>query len=164
MKQLLCIFLACLMLVCLTSCSSEDPNAITFYYCREPEAYRFFEETGVIGRETRDITGHRNDLRYMVSLYLAGPMEEELISPFTKATRLVSAELSGREIHIELSGHNKIMTDSEFSLACACLTLTCMDFMDCDAVTIVSGERTMTMNTENIFLYDTLPTQETTGG
>ena len=164
MKQCLCIFLAGLMLLSMTGCHSPEPGGVTFYYCRESDNYQFFKEDGVIHGETRDIMGHRNDLRYMVSLYLAGPMEEGLSTPFTKATRLVSAEIADRQILIELSGHNKILSDSEFSLGCACLALTCMEFMDCDSVTILSGERSVTMHADSILMYDTLPQQETTGG
>ena len=164
MNRIIIIVLGCLSLLFPAGCSSAEPIGISFYYCREPDAYQFFQNDGVIRSEPRDITGHRNDLRYMVSLYLAGPMEESLVSPFRKTTKVISTEQSGSTISIELSDHSKDLTDSEFSLACACLTLTCMDFMDCESVTIISGERSMTMNSDNILLYDTLLSQENTGG
>ena len=161
-NRILALFMVLLLL--LTGCRSGQRDGTLFYYCRDPEQYRYFEEDGVIYPESRDLINHRNDLRYMVSLYLAGPMEEGVVLPFTKATKLISAELRDDVIHIELSGHNKILTDPEFSLACACLTLTCMDYMPCQAVTITSGDRSITMDAQSILLYDTLPQQETTGG
>ncbi|MGM9590213.1 MAG: GerMN domain-containing protein [Faecousia sp.] len=118
----------------------------------------------MIHSEERDLTGHRDDLRYMVGLYLAGPLEEGLSIPFTKTTRLLSAEKTDGIITIELSDHTYTMTDSEFSLACACLTLTCMSFTECESVTVISGPRSVTMDKNNILLYDSLPQQETTGG
>ena len=160
--RILFFFMAVILL--LTGCSSEPREGTLFYYCRDPEQYRYFEEDGVIHPESRDLLNHRNDLRYMVSLYLAGPMEEGVVSPFTKATKLISAELHDDVIYIELSGHNTNLTDSEFSLACTCLMLTCMDYMPCQAVSITSGERTLTMDAQSILLYDDLPRQETTGG
>ena len=163
MKTRILVFLLAMLLL-LTSCSSKPREGTLFYYCRDPEQYRYFEEDGVIQPESRDLLNHRNDLRYMVSLYLAGPMEEGVILPFTKATKLISAEMRENTIYIELSGHNKILTDSEFSLACTCLTLTCMNYMPCQAVSITSGERSLTMDAQSMLLYDDLPRQETTGG
>lgn len=148
----------------LFGCHSADNNDVTFYYSRSPELYQYFEEDGVIHAEQRDLTGHRNDLRYMIGLYLAGPLEEGLSTPFTKSTRLISVEKTENTILIELSDHTSSMTDSEFSLSCASLTLTCINFTTCEAVTVVSGERTVTMNTESILLFDSLPQQETSGG
>ena len=161
MKRTVMIVLAALILL-LTGCDSGRREDTLFYYCRDPEQYQYFEEDGVIRPEERDLLNHRNDLRYMVSLYLAGPMEEGVVSPFTKATKLISAELRDDTVHIELSGHNNILTDPEFSLACACLTLSCIDYMPCQAVTIVSGDRSITMDAQSILLYDPLPQQETT--
>ncbi len=163
MKTRIIAFLAALVLL-LSGCRSAKREGTLFYYCRDPQQYHYFEKDGVIHGESRDLLNHRNDLRYMVSLYLAGPMEEGVVLPFAKATRLLTAEMKKDTIYIELSGHNKILTDSEFSLACACLTLTCMDYMPCQAVNITSGERTLTMDAESILLYDDLSRQETTGG
>ena len=166
MKRFFFIILLCMMIAVmfLPSCNSPEQNGVSFYYCREPSDYRYFEEEGVIRAESRDLAGHRNDLRYMVSLYLAGPMEEGLVSPFTNTTMLISSEITNNQVYIELSGHNKNLTDSEFSLACACLTLTCMDYTPCESVTIISGDRSLTMDADSILIFDTLPLQETTGG
>lgn len=162
MKHILSILL--LVSILLSGCSTQDSNAVLFYYCRDPQQYQYFEPDAVIRSEARDLLGHRNDLKYMLGLYLAGPLEEDLVIPCAKSTRLLSVTNDGGRILIELSDHNNNLTDSEFSLACACLALTCMDFTQCGDVTITSGERSVTMNSESIILADILPQQETTGG
>ncbi len=164
MKPLGFTLLILLLCLFLPGCQRADENSVSFYYSRDPQQYQYFEENAVIDREYRDLTGHRKDLRYMTGLYLAGPMEEGLIPPFSKSTRLLSVQQDGGAITIELSDHTSIMTDSEFSLACACLTLTCLDFTECEEVTVVSGERSVTMTADSILLSDTLLQQETTGG
>lgn len=166
MRRIICIMLLCLILsaMFLAGCNSPEQNGASFYYCRESSNFRYFEEEGVIRAESRDLTGHRNDLHYMVSLYLAGPMEEGLVSPFTNATMLISAELIENKVYIELSDHDRNLTDAEFSLACACLTLTCTDYTSCESVTITSGDRSITMDANSILLFDSLPLQETIGG
>ncbi|MBQ7129476.1 MAG: hypothetical protein IJO21_00320 [Oscillospiraceae bacterium] len=163
MKQLLCLILAAGILL-LSGCGGAETNSVSFFYCRSAEDYQYFEETGVIQPENRDITGHRGDIRYVVGLYLAGPLEEGLQSPFTRDTRLISVQEKDREILIQLSDETETLPDASFSLACACLSLTCMDVFSCQSVTISSGKRTITMNENNILLYDTLLPQEATGG
>lgn len=162
MNRIICMILSLTFL--LTGCHSGESNDIAFYYCRNPEQYQYFKEDGVIQAEHRELLGHRNDLQYMIGLYLAGPMDENLISPFTKSTRLLSVQKEDEMIVIKLTDHSNSLSDSEFTLACASLTMTCMHFIPCEEVTVISGERSVTMNTESILLYDTLPQQETTGG
>ncbi len=115
MKRLFSALLILMLL--LSGCQSGGQDHAAFYYSRDPAQYQYFEQDGVIHSEARDLSGHRNDLRYMVGLYLAGPMEEGLIAPFTRTTRLLSVAQSGSTISIELSDHTVSMTDAEFSLA-----------------------------------------------
>ena len=164
MKRTLCILICVIMLFLLAGCQAPDNNLVRFYYCRNPQSNFYFEEDSVIHAELRDLAGHRKDLQYMLGLYLAGPMDEDLITSFSKQTRLLSVQQEGDNILIELSDHTKALSDSDFSLFCACLTLTCMDFIQCQSVTVSSGDRTVAMNQSNIILQDTLPLQENTGG
>ena len=164
MKRFLSLLISFSLLLCLMGCSSAEPNGVAFYYSKKSDQFDYFEEDGVIRSEQRDLIGHRDDLRYMVGLYLAGPMDETLSMPFPKTTRLISVEKNNGIITITLSGHANILTDSEFALGCACLTITCMEFTDCKAVTVVSDERSITLDQSKILLYDSLPQQENTGG
>lgn len=162
MKRIICILLSLCLL--LSGCGRAEDHSVSFYYCRSAEDYQYFESDGVIRGEGRDVTGHRSDLRYMINLYLAGPLEEGLQSPFPKTARLISVSIAEDTILIQLSDQDKTMTDAEFSLACACLTLTCMNLHSCAQVTITSGDRTVTMDESSILLSDDLLPQESTGG
>lgn len=163
MRQLLCFFLIAVLLVPVLGCSSASFDPVTFYYCRKPEEYLYFESDGVIASEGRDLTGHNDDLQYLIALYLAGPLDEELISPFPRKTRLVQAQKDTHSVYIELSDLGSTMTDAEYSLATACLAKTCMPFAAVDEVTIRSGARTITINAENIILFDSAITENTEG-
>ena len=158
-----CIALILLSML-LSACQSADPDSATFYYCRDPQQYQYFEDNSVICSESRNLTGHRSDLQYMAGLYLAGPMEEGLQAPFAKGTRLLSIRKEDASIFVELSDLTGMLTDAEFTLSAGCFAMTCMDFVQCDDVTIISGDREITLNRENIVLLDTPPQQETTGG
>lgn len=163
MKRIFCAVLV-FCIAMLSGCGKSDSNSVSFFYCRSPENYQYFEEEGVISSESRDITGHRSDIRYVLGLYLAGPLEEGLVAPFSAGTRLISAQRDGQTIVIQLSDHNQSMTESSFSLACACLTLTCIHAFSCNCVTITSGERTISMDEDSLLLFDTLLPQEANGG
>ena len=164
MKKTVFLIPALLLLLFLSACQSGEKNDVTFYYSRDPKQYQYFQDDSVICTEDRDLLGHRSDLQYMAGLYLAGPMEEGLVAPFTKSTRLISIQQKDSAIFVSLSDHTDTMTDSEFSLSCACLSMTCMDYFPCDEVTVTSGSRSITMNRDNIVLLDSLPSQESNGG
>ena len=164
MKRIISTLFCCLIVSVLLGCHSADSGSVSFYYCRDPEQYQYFESDSVIQAESRDLVGHLGDLKYMVGLYLTGPIEEGMAIPFSKSTKLLSVEQDGEHVFVELSDHTRALTDSEFSLACAALAMTCMDFTDCEEVTISSGSRSITLNTGTIVLSDNIPQQETTGG
>ena len=55
-------------------------------------------------------------------------------------------------------------SDAEFSLACACLTMTCLEFTDAESVTVISGSRSVTMDESLLTFSDIhVPTQITGG-
>ena len=164
MKRLISALLSCLMVLSLLGCHSADTGTVSFYYCRDPEQYQYFESDSVIQSESRDLVGHLGDLKYMVGLYLAGPIGEGMAIPFSKSTKLLSVQQDDHIILIELSDHANVLTDSEFSLNCAALAMTSMEFTDCEKVTISSGNRSITLSADNIILSDDLPQQESTGG
>lgn len=151
MKRFFCLFL-CLCLV-LPGCSSElmkDP--VTFYYPRRE--YQYGAEDGVISSEQREASGHADDLRYLLSLYLIGPSSEELVSPLPRGARLLGVSREDGTITLELTDTSLTATDTEFTLACACLTMTTLSIVSGDEVTITSGARSVTMSRGSLTLID----------
>ena len=67
----------------------------------------------------------------------------------------------GTELTIEISNTSALLTDSEFSLACACLSMTCMELTNAENVTITSGSRSLTLSRDNLLLNDTVSPEET---
>ena len=144
MKRFFCLFL-CLCLF-LPGCSGElMKNPVTFYYPRRE--YQYGAEDGVISGEQREASGHADDLRYLLSLYLIGPSSDELVSPLPWGTRLLGVSRENGTVTLEL-------TDTEFTLACACLTMTTLSITGGDEVTITSGSRSVTMSRDSLTLID----------
>ena len=46
----------------------------------------------------------------------------------------------------------QLMTDAEYTLASACLAMTCMELIDTEQVTVMCGERSVTINAENLLM------------
>lgn len=162
MKRILCFFLA--VSVLLTGCGFfgqriKDP--VTFYYLcsKYPE-----ELCCVIVSEEREASGHVGNLPYLLALYLMGPSNDELVSPLRPGVQITSKQ-DGTHIYLELSNLPSTLSDIDFSLTCACLTLTCLDITGAEDVTISSGDRVKTMNRQSLTLYDTadetISTEET---
>lgn len=163
MKRPAClILLLCLTLSGCGVSGERIKDPVTFYYLQAKYAYG--SEGSVIGSEEREASGHRRDLSYLLALYLMGPSSEGLASPVPPGTRILSVARSGTEIQLNLSDTAAALTDAEYSLACACLTLTCLDLTNAENITVTCGPRSVTMNHENLILFDsstTVSTEET---
>ena len=153
--MILCCVLAAVVLivVCLTP-RQDLTGTVTFYYARSEFAYG--TPNGAIGSELREVGGHENDLNYLLALYLEGPMDKNLRSPLpgTAYVRILDLSQRGDALHIQLSDLSTVMSDSEFTLACACLTKTCLGIHNVQAVQITSGDRSIRMNPANLQFYD----------
>lgn len=152
MKRLTAIVLLCLVLAgCGGGERLRDP--VTFYYLRTDYQR---DMSSPIGSEQREASGHRQEVGYLLALYLMGPSQEELCSPLPEGTQVQSIELTEGGILLTLSDTSETMTETEYSLACACLTLTVSELTGKEAVTVVSGSRSVTMTREAISYTDTV--------
>lgn len=136
---------------------NDDAESVSFYYMRSE--FQYNTEENIIVAESRKVSGHIKDVNYVLSLYLMGPLDEALLSPFLPGTRLYHAS-QGEDgvISIILSSQDNL-TDSYFSLACACMALTCMNHFETDAVSISSGQRSIVMTRDSLLLQD-IPFQQ----
>ena len=140
-----------LLSLLLTGCADRLKEPVTFYYIR---AGYDMDMSDVMGSEQREAAGHRDDLSYLLALYLMGPAEDELLSPLPHGTSILSAEQTGSTVTLHLSDTSESMTDAQFTLACSCLTMTCLDLTEATHITIISGDRSVTMNADMLLTQD----------
>ena len=160
MKRLLCFVLTVsVLLSTLSGCGQKLNEPVTFYY-----QITNYQENMVspIAGEEREVTGYRDNLKYLLTFYLMGPISQELSSPLPRGTQLYSIGQDSAELIIELSDTASTLNDSRFSLACACLSMTCMGLTNAERVTIVSGSRSLTFASDNLLLRDTITSEENT--
>jgi len=150
MKRLICLIL--LFSFVLSGCSVlgeriKDP--VTFYYIRKD----YQTEMGdVIAPEIREASGHRYDLPYLLALYSMGPSSEELYSPFPSNVPILPVEHSEEGLVLSLLEDIHDMTEAEFTMASACLAMTCMELIDVEQVTVVCSDRSVTISDDNLLM------------
>lgn len=152
MKKILCTLTLFSIMVSFCSCAISQSDTVFFYYPRVDFVYD--EPDGVIASEERDAAGHTADMQYLLSLYLMGPLKQDLVPAFPENTRLLSGSINGSRMLIELSDTSESLTDAEFSLACSCLALTCIKASGVEEVAITSGSRTLTIREDMLLLYE----------
>lgn len=152
MKRIACLILLFSML--LSGCNSfgeRIKEPVTFYYVSEDYQR---DMNAVISSEMREASGHRGDLPYLLALYTMGPSTEGLRSPFEKNAKIIPTEHTESGIVLSVSDISHTVTDAEFTLASACLAMTCMDLTNATQVTIICEDRSITLNRDNLMLYE----------
>ena len=152
MKRLICLLLALLFMSGCGVFGERIKDPVTFYYIRED--YQQNMEP-VIASEIREASGHRDDLPYLLALYSMGPSQEDLQAPFPSSTRIIPTEHTEAGVVLSISEVPDSMTDAEYTLASACLALTCMELTDADQITVLTKDRSVTINTENLMTFET---------
>lgn len=152
MKRLICILLAnCLMLSGCSLTRERIKEPVTFYYIQE-DFQKDMEQ--LLASEFREASGHRDDLTYLLALYSMGPSSEDLKSPIPGNTMIIPTARTEDSIELSLSENALTLTDSEFTLAGACIALTCMGLINVQQVTIACGDRNITIR-DNLLLSNT---------
>jgi len=162
MNRLICSLLCfCLLLTGCSISGERIKEPVVFYYVRED--YRK-DMDPVIASEIREASGHSEDLSYLLALYSIGPSQKDLKAALPRNTKIVLTERTEEHIVLTLSEGVLTMTDADYTLASACLALTCMELIAVPQVTIVCGDRTITMQRDTILLEQNLtdyPQEET---
>ena len=162
MKRLICLIL--IFTLFLSGCSIAGEwikEPVTFYYIRRN--YQKDMEP-VMGSETREAAGHRQDLAYLLALYSMGPSAEELQATLPRNTTIFLTEHTDTLLELTLSDQAVSMPEADFTLASACIALTCMELTDVQQVTILCGDRYITIRKDHLLLdYSILqkPQEET---
>lgn len=155
MKRLFCCLTVCCLLF--TGCAAAGEwikEPVTFYYVRKNYQK---DMDHVIAGEVREAAGHRDDLSYLLALYCMGPAAEDLHSLLPRNTTIVPTERTANSVQLTLSETVQTITDAEFTLASACIAMTCMELIDVQQVTILCEDRNITIQEENLLLFHSMP-------
>ena len=148
--------LAVLLLLCLLpGCTYSDrQDLLHFYY--PTASVSFGGSQGVLGSEDRDLGSHREDLKYLVTMYLSGPADKSLRNGFPANVKLVSCEIRRQQVRILLSGDLDSLSHLERALVCAGLAKTVLEASGMSAVRIATEEGALSGDGALIFDADSL--------
>lgn len=165
MKRILSLLLITALLLSGCALSSSQANEpVLFYYLRQhnqQEDYDLFFSEGAIGAEEREISGHRDDLNYLLALYMQGPKNSTLLFPFPVGSKIVETRMEGSRLTIVMNAISSRFNEMDVTISCACIAKTCMELADVTAVTVEShgpDDRVLfsrTFTNENLILEDT---------
>ena len=162
MKRFSCLVcVLCLLLSGCTFVGERIKEPITFYYVNDN--YQKDMEQVIISEE-REAAGHIGDISYLLALYSMGPATEDLSYPLPRNTRILLTAREGGSVTLNLSDHAATITDAQFTLASACIALTCMELTDVQQVSIVCADKDITIRKDNLLLFSSMvqePQEET---
>ncbi len=166
MKRNLSILLSlCLMLTlcgCLAQSLTDKETAADFFYPRQTASIAEHPSEGVIAAEKRDVGENQGDLSALLGLYLRGPRDSALRSPFPSGCRIVSFEFDGDILHVTLDESFTRLESMDLTVACACLAKTCLSLTDAQAVHISSNASDSASSVDLTFRQDSLLLEEWT--
>jgi hypothetical protein len=163
MKKLICLLL-CFAMLPLSSCgfrSSDDTVQTPFYYLRDPDSYLYGSPEGVVSYEHRDITGHEDELNYLLMLYLKGPLDKSLESPFPEGSRILQLSKRSGKLYVLLNSNFANLKGMDLTLACVCLARTCFALSDAQSIRITAKTADGTIPIDETITINSLLLEET---
>lgn len=157
------IALLLLLSLFLPGCSAgTDKDSMTpplrFYY--KPADVEADFGMGAVPFEYRDMGTHGEDYTWVLERYLKGPLSSDLAAPFQITTTLEDLTLEDGCLYLTLSKSFADLTDIDLTVACACITLTCLEFREVSSVSIrvegelLGGRREMVMSRDSLLTVD----------
>lgn len=159
MKKLTALILLFMLLTGLIGCdrSPEFEQPLNFYYQNIDLSYD--ETCTAVLPETRE-GAQLHSTQEILNLYFAGPVSDSLATPFPAGLRLVSCQLDGKNLYLTVSDELAALSGMELTMACCCITLTCLSITDAENVTIqaesamLGNQETITMNKDALLMLD----------
>ncbi len=133
MKRSLCIALLLCLCISLTACGSEDP-VVTFYYPRAEIQYG--SEESFLVAEKRDTLSVTDELSYLLSFYLEGPISGDLALPFPANTRILELIQDETGLTLIMSREFAALEGMELTIACSSIAATCFSLCDTPQISI----------------------------
>lgn len=162
MKQLLCLTLALLMFTGFFGChyseSGDILEPVEFFYPRNPDHYVYGTNDGVFAAEIREASGHAGDLNYLLTMYLYGPQDTTLRSPFPAGCKPEIIRQEDDILYLVISSQFAELDSLSLTVACASLTKTCLSMTDVRQVSInsTSADKSIhiTMDADSLLMSD----------
>ena len=167
MKKATSMILAMLLAFILSGCggtaeSLQEP--VPFFYPEKVQEDGSI--TNVIRAEQREGKAFGDDLELLLTVYLAGPKDPSLYSPFPAHTELSKVTVSDGKVIIRFAESFGELSSLDRTIACACISKTCMEFTGAELVeifaenTLFDGVESIVISRQNLLTMDNTPITE----
>lgn len=153
----LCLLIGCFG--CGRQMAADQPKSPMKFYYKTVDA-RYGEGQGATGYELREVYGHESDYVWILTEYLQGPVSQELVAPFQRSVSVVSAERVGTQLQLCMSEELANLSGVDLTLACACITWTCLECSGVESVSIravgrqLDGKEEIVLNRTHFLMED----------
>lgn len=158
MKRILSLVIIAFLTFSLCACQDNSEDAPGFYYPRSFDKDQYNSFQPVIAPDSREPVAGK-DLRYLIQLYMEGPVSEELYSPFPEGLRLLGLILEEDCITISLSQEYLSLEGIDLTLAGACLAKTCFSLSDVSRIRVQCGTKIWDYHRSSFLFTDTSETE-----
>ncbi len=131
---------------------------IKFYYKVTDDRY---ESTGeALDWLLFEAAGHEKDYFWILNAYFDGPSDESLLAPFPNSLELLTVQQDDTNLRVNVSDELSQLSGIDLTLACSCITLTCLEMEGIESVTITAngspldGKHAVVMDKGDILLED----------
>ncbi len=153
------LFLVILFLFSLLQgCSQPADDPPTFYYLHAEPQYGI--SGSIIGSESRRNADTDMQLRYLLALYLSGPIDSSLRTPFPKGSAILVHHMDEQWLHLTMNGAFYKLEGVDIIKACACISLTVFENSDIQGISIHFTEagsgipRKVEFSRDSLMLHD----------
>ena len=153
------LLLSIILLLSLTACSSNAiMNQSIFYYPRPVLQYN--DSNGVIGSEKTTQTIRKSSDSEIIQLYLDGPNSQDLCSPLSEHTELLSVTKDANSIVFIFTNSIVEINPTLLTPSLVALAKTCFEIYDINEIRIqaesvlLNTEQEIIINKDNVFLWD----------
>ena len=130
MKRIFSLTLVVLLMLSFSAChyskSGDILEPVDYYYPRKTTSFVYGSDEGIITAEVREASGHIGDLRYLLTMYLRGPQDEDLYSPFPAGCVLEEIYIKDDTLYLHFDSKFATIQNMELTIACASLAKTCL--------------------------------------
>ena len=156
MKIRVILSLLLILSILLPGCKPEESiqTPVTFFYKNE-DTFQGTQNSIILG-ETREAGDRKDDIAYLLGIYLQGPVSETLLQVFPQGVRLISYQKQNGIGQVTLSDEIAQLQGISLSIACGCLVKTIMSLDDVYGVRIYAETQTLNHNNYIYMDYETI--------
>ena len=142
MKRILSLILVVFLIISFSAChyskSGDILEPVDYYYPRKTTSFVYGSDEGIITAEVREASGHIGDLYYLLTMYLRGPQNKDLYSPFPAGCVLEEVYVKDDTLYIRFSDEFARLQNLDLTIACASLAKTCLSMTGLSRISIES--------------------------